>query len=190
VLLEQAIETLTVSFQLISTRPALSRDLNALLPTFFGALLDLLKQEGLQPAVFKSWHTLIPDHGTTLRSYSNKLNGTPKSQHLSATTESIELYAKTVIDHHHSAQKGSSGSDWTFSLSNRLSSIQMFLTSIFEPIHEGTTSGFLIIYVDDTRSYPRATPGGEYSEKYISDAGMLQMSLIIITEFLRFAREK
>jgi len=133
-----------VCFQLISTRPTLSRDLNALLPTFFGALLELLKQAGLQPAVLKSWHTLIPDHGTTLRPYSNRMKDTQISQYLSATTENIQSYAKTIVDEHHSAAKGSNSQSWTAALSQRLSLIQISLSAILEPIHEGICSEIVV----------------------------------------------
>jgi len=137
--LERVIATLTTSFGLISTHPALSRDLNSLLQGFFSALLNLTSQNSLLPTILTALHILIPDHPSAFRPSLGQI--TPLILSIIDGPYSPEikrLAAKVYVDLHHSVQKGANGDHWRGCLLGVIAEVHMVLDRVFEVVEEGT----------------------------------------------------
>jgi rRNA processing/ribosome biogenesis len=138
VLLERAMATLTCVFGLISTHPALSRELNTMLPVFFTALLNSTCQKSLLEPALKALHALIPEHATTFRPNLGKVNQLTLSiLEGEYTQDNQKLAAKVYVDLHHSAQKGTGREHWRSCLLGTISEIHSILDRLFEVVEEG-----------------------------------------------------
>jgi len=138
VLLERAIAALTTTFGLISTHPPFSRDLNALISTFFTALIGLTSQTALVPTILYTLHTLIPEHATTFRSNLGRAQQLMLSLIDEGCPSDVQrMAAKVYVDLHHCAPKGTSGDRWRSSLLETISEIHTVLDLIFEVVEEG-----------------------------------------------------
>jgi hypothetical protein len=138
VLLERVIATLTTAFGLVSTHPALSRDLNGVLPTFFTALLNFTSQSALLPAALTALHVLIPEHSSTFRPNLGRAGPLMLSLIEGPYSSDVQLLARNVyIDLHHSTQKGMNSDHWRSNLIGVISEIQFVLDRMFEIVEEG-----------------------------------------------------
>jgi hypothetical protein len=138
VLLERVIATLTNVFGLISTHPALSRELNALLPGFFAGLLNLSSQKSLLESVLQALHILIPEHATTFRPNLGKTSQLNLSLIEGDNSPEVQrLAAKVYVDLHFSAQKGTNSDHWRSCFLGTISEIHIVLDRLFEVVEEG-----------------------------------------------------
>ena len=143
-LLERATATLTDIFQLIQTHASLSRDLSALLPTFFTALLNFSNQSPLLPGLLTALHILIPEHATIFRPNLTRTAALTLSLIDGSSSRRIrQLAARVYVDLHHSAPKGTSAEHWRAGLLGAVAEIHLVLDHIFEGIEEGR---FFVLY--------------------------------------------
>jgi hypothetical protein len=189
--LERVIATLTISFGLISTQPAFSRDLNSLLPGFFSTLLKLASQNALLPATLKALHSLIPDHANAFR----PSLGIAEPLILSLIdgphpADVKRMATKVYVDLHHSAQKGASSDHWRTSLLGITSEIHTVLDRMFDVIEEGmwqvcfTHSDRLKMTMSKGVGL-RPLDGGDYTALITAGMDRIQILLVVLTEFLR-----
>ena len=130
--------TLTVSFKLISTHAAMSRELNTLLPGFFAILLNLMNKNTLLSEVLTALHILVPGHANAFR----QSLGVTELLMLSLidgphSLEVKRLATKVYVDLHHSAQKGTNSDYWRSSLLGIIAETHAVLDRMFEGVEEG-----------------------------------------------------
>lgn len=189
-LLERVIATLTSVFGLISTHPALSRELNTMLPVFFTALLNLTSQKNLLEPALTALHILIPEHATIFRPNLGKVNQLTLSiLDGDYSPETQKLAAKVYVDLHHSAQKGTSSDHWRTCLLGTISEVHIILDRLFEIVEEGTPSQFVS---DLDRRLLLATKPiglksleGDYGTFLMGGIKRLQSLVLVIEQFLR-----
>ena len=129
---------MTVSFGLISTQPALSRELNSLLPGFFSSLLNLSSQHVLLPAILTALCTLVPEHANSFRQSLSTVGPLVVSLLDGPYTPDIKVRAaKVFVDLHHCAAKGTSSDQWRSNFVSVISEIHTVLDRILEPVEEG-----------------------------------------------------
>jgi len=191
VLLERAITTLTITFGLISSHAALSRELNALLPGFFSALMTLSSQQALLPAILTALHSLIPDHATSFRTSLSSagplvlslLDG-PYSK------ETKQWAAKVFVDLHQCAPKDTSSEQWRSNLVNVISEIHVILDRIFDVVEEGFTRSTL---ANSDRPKSTSSKGiglkpldEEYTVAVMSGIQRIHTLVVVIQEFVTY----
>jgi hypothetical protein len=138
-LLERVIATLKSFFGLISSQPALSRELNSLLPGFFSALMNLSSQPALLPAILTALHTLIPEHANSFRQNLSTAGQLILSLLDGPYSPDVKLLAARVfVDLHHSAPKGTCSDQWRSNLIGVISEVHAVLNRMFEVVEEGT----------------------------------------------------
>jgi hypothetical protein len=141
VLLERVIATLTTAFELVSTHPALSRDLNGLLPTFFTALLNFTSQSGLVSAALMALHVLIPEHSSAFRPNLGRAGPLMLSLIEGPYSSDVQrLAGKVYVDLHHATQKGMNSEHWRSCFVGVISEIHAVLDRMFEIVEEGESS--------------------------------------------------
>ena len=137
-MLEQCIAMLTTSFGLTSSRPALSRDLNSLLPGFFSALLKLSSQPSMMSFTLKALHVLIPENPSAFRTSVPMANLRVLSIiEGSYSLGTKKLAAKIFVDLAHPAPKGLMGEHWRASLLGIIAEVSSALDRLFEGFEEG-----------------------------------------------------
>ena len=190
-MLERVIATLTTTFGLISSQPAMSRDLNSLLPTFFQTLLNLAGQSSLLPVVLTALHILIPEYSTTFRPSMAKTQNLVISVIEGAYPRYIqELAAKVYVDLHHSAVKGESSNHWRACFLRTITELHMVLDRLFSVVEEGTGSSVL---TDGDRSKLPLAKGlglrpidGDYTSFFTPGLHRIETLLGVLHQFLRY----
>lgn len=137
-MLERVIATLTESFRLIQSNASLARDLSALLPTFFSALLNLTSQHALLPPILSSLHILIPEHPTVFRPNLTRSSALMLSILEGPYPKNIKkLAARVYVDLHYSAQKGGNAEHWRAGILGTIAEVHFVLDQIFSVVEEG-----------------------------------------------------
>ena len=189
-LLERVIATLTSVFGLISTHPALSRELNTMLPVFFTALLNLTSQTILLESALKALHILIPQHATTFRPNLGKANQLTLSiLDGDYPPELQKLAAKVYVDLHYSAPKGTNSDYWRTCLLGTISEAHIILDRLFVVVEEGTP--YQSVSDLDRRLLLAGKPiglkslEGDYGTFLMRGIKRLQSLVMVIEQFLR-----
>lgn len=189
--MERTIVTLTKSLGLIKTHPALSRDLNSLLPGFFTALLNLTNQRLLLPAILMALHTLIPDHGNAFRPNLGQTG--PLMLSLIDGPYSPEIKqcaAKVYIDLHHCAPKGAHNEHWRSCLLGVIAEIHMILDRMFEVVEESKHIGLFFVNLDgphltNSKGIGMRSLEGDYSVYVMNGNDRIRNLIVVIKQFLR-----
>jgi len=190
--LDRVIATLTDVFGLIQTHATLSRELSALLPTFFTALLNLSNQPALMKPVLIALHMLIPDHPNVFR---------PNLSRTSAMVLSLldgqyppdirQLAAHVYVDLHHSAQKGTHAEHWKAGLLGAIAEIHYVLDDIFGIIEEGN----YLATESKTTDAPRVSnlkglglngAQGTYAASLVSGLERIYAMVTLVQSYLRY----
>jgi pre-rRNA-processing protein RIX1 len=138
-LLERVIATLSNAFGLIKTQASLSRDLGALLPNFFTALLNLFNQPPLLLPILTALHKLIPEHPTIFRPNVARTSTLILSLLDGSYPRDVQLFAALVyVDLHHSAQKGTNAEHWRAGFLGAIGEVHLTLDCMFNIIEEGS----------------------------------------------------
>lgn len=179
------IATLTTAFGLVATHPALSRDLNALLPTFFTALLNFTSQTALLPASLTALHILIPEHASTFRPNLGRAGPIMLSMIEGSHSPDVQLLAgKVYVDLHRSTQKGMNSDHWRSCLVGIISEIHFILDRMFEVVEEDRSKSV------KSNGVGLKQLNGDYGAFMMSGIDRIKTLVVLINQFLRFSFKK
>jgi rRNA processing/ribosome biogenesis len=163
----------------------MSRELNALLPTFFTSLLNFTSQTALLPASLTALHTLIPEHASTFRPNHGRSGPLMLSLIEGSYSSDVQLLAgKVYVDLHHSTQKGMNSDHWRSCLVGIISEVHFILDRMFEVVEEDRSK------IVPSKGVGLKQLNGDYGVFTMNGIDRIKTLVVLISQFLRlFIRE-